>query len=63
VRLIGALLAEQNEVWQARRYLDMDEFREWPAEQNKPLDSARLIAINSWQKQDLLNRIYSRFWA
>jgi hypothetical protein len=41
----------------------MDEFREWPAEQNKPLDSARLIAINSWQKQDLLNRIYSRFWA
>jgi hypothetical protein len=31
------------------------------AEQNKPLDSARLIAINSWQKKDLLNRIYSRF--
>jgi hypothetical protein len=41
----------------------MDEFRDWLAEQNKPLDSARLIAINSWQKQDLLNRIYSIFWA
>lgn len=29
LRLIGALLAEQNEVWQERRYLDMDEFNEW----------------------------------
>jgi transposase-like protein len=47
LRLIGALLAEQNEVWQERKYLDMDEFREWLAEQNKPLDSAKLIAINS----------------
>jgi transposase-like protein len=28
LRLIGALLAEQNEIWQERRYLDMDEFRE-----------------------------------
>lgn len=47
LRLIGALLAEQNEVWQERKYLDMDEFREWLAEQNKPVDSAKLIAINS----------------
>lgn len=35
LRLIGALLAEQNENWQERRYLDMDEFNEWLAEQNK----------------------------
>jgi len=28
-RLIGALLAEQNEAWMERRYLDMDEFNEW----------------------------------
>jgi transposase-like protein len=28
-RLIGALLAEINEQWQAKRYLDMDEFNEW----------------------------------
>jgi putative transposase len=34
-RLIGALLAEHNEQWQARRYLDMDEFNDWLAE-NKP---------------------------
>jgi transposase-like protein len=27
LRLIGALLAEQNEAWQERKYLDMDEFR------------------------------------
>ena len=30
-RLIGALLAEQNEIWQERKYLDMDEFHEWLA--------------------------------
>ena len=32
-KMIGALLAEMNEQWQARRYLDMDEFNEWLAEQ------------------------------
>lgn len=31
-RLIGALLAEFNEQWQSRRYLDMDEFNDWLAE-------------------------------
>ena len=31
LRLIGALLAEHNESWQERRYLDMDEFAEWAA--------------------------------
>ena len=34
-RVIGALLAEQNEVWQEKRYLDMDEFHEWVAERDK----------------------------
>ena len=29
LRMFGALLAEQNELWQSRRYLDMDEFNEW----------------------------------
>ena len=29
LRLIGALLAEMNEQWQSKRYLDMDEFNEW----------------------------------
>ena len=31
LRLIGALLAERNEAWQGRLYLDMDEFMEWAA--------------------------------
>lgn len=31
LRLVGALLAEQNESWAGRRYLDMDEFHEWVA--------------------------------
>lgn len=31
-RLIGALLAEYNEQWQSRRYLDMDEFNDWLVE-------------------------------
>ena len=34
LRLIGALLAEQNEAWSERRYLDMDEFAEWTAAHN-----------------------------
>ncbi|GGI82470.1 hypothetical protein GCM10007966_08830 [Legionella impletisoli] len=29
LRMFGALLAEQNEAWQSRRYLDMDDFNEW----------------------------------
>ena len=44
--LIGALLAEKNEVWQERKYLDMDEFNDWVASQNMPDDSGNLIAIN-----------------
>ncbi|MCH9689722.1 MAG: IS256 family transposase [Gammaproteobacteria bacterium] len=35
LRLIGALLAEQNEVWQERRYLDMDAFHDWLVERDK----------------------------
>jgi len=31
LRLMGALLAEFNEKWQQRRYLDMDEYRDWVA--------------------------------
>lgn len=44
LRMFGALLAEQNEVWQARRYLDMDEFNDWLMEHpgsNEP----NLVAI------------------
>ncbi|BCT66757.1 hypothetical protein NNRS527_00325 [Nitrosospira sp. NRS527] len=31
-RLIGALLTEQNEIWQECCYLDMDEFAQWVTE-------------------------------
>jgi putative transposase len=33
LRLIGALLAEFNEAWAERLYLDMDEFKEWALKQ------------------------------
>lgn len=46
LRLIGALLAEKNEVWQERKYLDMDEFNDWAASQKTPDDSENVIAIN-----------------
>lgn len=46
LRLIGALLAEQNEVWQERKYLDMDEFNEWAAARKTSTDDSKLIAIN-----------------
>lgn len=43
-RLIGALLAEINEQWLTRRYLDMDEFNEWLAETE--LAKTNVIDIN-----------------
>lgn len=46
LRLIGALLAEQNEVWQERRYLDMDEFGEWASARNRQADAGKVVAIN-----------------
>jgi transposase-like protein len=35
LRLIGALLADRNEVWLERKYLDMTEFMEWVASRVK----------------------------
>ena len=46
LRLIGALLAEQNEVWQERKYLDMDEFNEWAATQKSAADDGKMVALN-----------------
>jgi len=45
LRLIGALLAEQNEVWQERRYLDMDEFAEWAATRAAASESKNIVAL------------------
>lgn len=47
LHLIGALLAEQNEVWQERRYLDMDEFAEWAAARTAAGDGSNVVAITS----------------
>jgi putative transposase len=44
LRLIGALLAETNEQWVMRRYLDMDEFNEWFIENERA--KINVIEIN-----------------
>ena len=44
LRLIGALLAEHNETWQERKYLDMEEFREW-AEASTPSEDNNIVAL------------------
>ena len=47
-RLIGALLAEQNEHWQERRYLNMDEFNDWLAENEA--DKSNVIGMKALAK-------------
>ena len=47
LRLIGALLAEQNETWQERRSLDMDEFAEWAAARAAAGNENNMVAIAS----------------
>lgn len=44
-RLIGALLAEQNEAWQERKYLDMDEFKEWADAQIEAKQGSNIVAL------------------
>lgn len=44
-RLIGALLAEQNEQWQSRRYLNMDEFNDWLAENEA--EKSNVVGMNA----------------
>lgn len=46
LRLIGALLAEQNEVWAERRYLDMDEFNDWASARMRGGDGCNVVAIS-----------------
>ena len=47
LRLIGALLAEQNEAWQERKYLDMDEFKEWAASRAAASEGNNVVALAS----------------
>lgn len=46
LRLIGALLAEQNEAWLGRRYLDMDAFNEWAEARYAVTDNDTVVALN-----------------
>lgn len=45
LRIIGALLLEQNEKWQTQRYFDMDEYHEWQANRAPPARKTSLTAI------------------
>lgn len=45
LRLIGALLAEQNEAWMERRYLDMDEFNEWRKARKAAKQDGNVVAL------------------
>lgn len=46
LRLIGALLAEQNDVWQERRYLDMGEYDEWVANRTAAREGNNVVALS-----------------
>ena len=47
MRLIGALLAEKYEEWQAAaKYFDITEFWEWKSEKNAAETQSNVIAIN-----------------
>jgi putative transposase len=45
LRLIGALLAEKDEDWGARRHLEMDEFTEWTASKNGSSNNQNIVAL------------------
>ena len=46
LRLIGALLAEQNENWLERRYLDMQEYHEWAAACAAAREGNNVVALS-----------------
>lgn len=48
----GRLLAEQNEIWAERRYLDMDEFREWRATRQPTHAGGNIVAPS--EKRDAI---------
>jgi len=46
LRLIGALLAEQNETWLERKYLDMQEYHEWAAACAAAREGNNIVALS-----------------
>lgn len=47
LRLIGALLAEQNEYWQEQRYFNMDEYVQWVQDQAQIKDENNIVAMTA----------------
>lgn len=47
LRLIGALLAEQNEHWQEQRYFNMDEYVQWVQDQAQIKDENNIVAMTA----------------
>jgi len=45
LRLIGASIAKKNEVWQEKKYLDMDAFKDWAATRPSAGQSDHLMAL------------------
>ena len=46
LRLIGAMLAEQNETWLERKYLDMQEYHEWAAACAAAREGNNIVALS-----------------
>ncbi len=46
LRLIGVLLAEQNEVWLERKYLDMQAYHEWAAARAAAREDNNVVALS-----------------
>ncbi len=46
LRLIGTLLAEQNEVWLERKYLDMQAYHEWAAVRAAAREDNNVVALS-----------------
>lgn len=47
LRLIGALLAEQNECWQEQRYFNMEEYVEWAQDQAQIQNENNIVAMTA----------------
>ena len=45
LRLIGALLAEKDEVWQEKKYLDMEAFKDWAVARPSAGQSDPIMAL------------------
>lgn len=45
LRLIGALLAEKNDQWLERRYLDLQEYHEWAEARNSSNQLGNVVSL------------------